>query len=30
MVNHAKKRFGPANHRIIVPGIEFRYVVSDI
>jgi len=30
MANHAKKCFGLTNHHIIVPGIEFRYVVAGI
>src|SRR5438045_2000570 len=30
MASHSKKRFGRINHRIIVLGIEFRYVVTGI
>ena len=30
MANRAEKRFGLTNHRIIVLGIEFRYVVTGI
>jgi len=30
MANHTKKRFGLTNHRIIVLGVEFRYVVTGI
>ena len=30
MANHPKKRFDPTNHRIIVLGVEFRYVVTGI
>ena len=30
MANRAEKRLGLTNHRIIVLGIEFRYVVTRI